>query len=85
MYRLEPTLIRPNSPRGFQDAGVPKIDTSIIAKFTGSLPAAVIVLLIEHIAIAKSFGRVNGYTIDPSQELVAIGATNLLGPFLGME
>ena len=42
-----------------------------------------IVLLIEHIAISKSFGRVNNYTIDPSQEMVAIGVTNLLGPFLG--
>lgn len=44
---------------------------------------SVIVLLIEHIAIAKSFGRINNYTINPSQELLAIGATNLLGPFLG--
>jgi sodium-independent sulfate anion transporter 11 len=47
------------------------------------LPVTVIVLLIEHIAISKSFGRVNNYTINPSQELVAIGFTNLLGPFLG--
>ena len=43
----------------------------------------VIVLLIEHIAISKSFGRVNNYIINPSQELVAIGITNILGPFLG--
>jgi sodium-independent sulfate anion transporter 11 len=47
------------------------------------LPVTVIVLLIEHIAISKSFGRVNNYTINPSQEMVAIGVTNLLGPFLG--
>lgn len=47
------------------------------------LPAAVIVMLIEHIAISKSFGRINNYVIDPSQELVGIGVTNLLGPFLG--
>lgn len=40
-------------------------------------------LLIEHISIAKSFGRVNNYSIDPSQELVAIGVSNLLAPFLG--
>lgn len=40
-------------------------------------------MLIEHIAISKSFGRINNYVIDPSQELVAIGVTNLLGPFLG--
>jgi len=41
------------------------------------------VLLIEHISISKSFGRINNYTINPSQELVAIGVTNVLGPFLG--
>jgi len=41
------------------------------------------VLLIEHIAISKSFGRVNNYRINPSQEMVAIGVTNVIGPFLG--
>ncbi|KAJ5911814.1 Sulfate permease 2 [Penicillium subrubescens] len=70
-------------PRGFQNAAVPKMDTEVIKAFLNQLPAAVIVLLIEHIAISKSFGRVNNYTIDPSQEFVAIGVTNLLGPFLG--
>lgn len=70
-------------PRGFQNAAVPTVDSRIIKGFVGELPASVIVLLIEHISISKSFGRVNNYTIDPSQELVAIGVTNLLGPFLG--
>ncbi|KAJ5106294.1 hypothetical protein N7456_002969 [Penicillium angulare] len=70
-------------PRGFQNAGVPKMDPKIISAFSSQLPAAVIVLLIEHIAISKSFGRVNNYTIDPSQEFIGIGVTNLLGPFLG--
>lgn len=70
-------------PRGFQHASVPTINSHIISYFASELPAAVIVLLIEHIAISKSFGRINNYTIDPSQELVAIGVTNLLGPFLG--
>ncbi|KAL8666694.1 MAG: hypothetical protein Q9202_001232 [Teloschistes flavicans] len=70
-------------PRGFKNAAVPTIDTNIIKIFASEIPASIIVLLIEHIAIAKSFGRVNNYTIDPSQEMVAIGVTNLLGPFLG--
>jgi len=70
-------------PRGFQNAAVPVINKRIIKTFASEIPASVIVLLIEHIAIAKSFGRVNNYTIDPSQEMVAIGITNLLGPFLG--
>ncbi|KAB8272359.1 sulfate transporter family-domain-containing protein [Aspergillus minisclerotigenes] len=72
-----------NVPRGFQHAAVPQVNSRIISAFASELPASIIVLLIEHIAISKSFGRVNNYTIDPSQELVAIGVSNLLGPFLG--
>ncbi|KAM3067675.1 hypothetical protein ACMFMG_000011 [Clarireedia jacksonii] len=70
-------------PRGFQNAAVPQVNSSIIKIFVGDLPATVIVLLIEHIAIAKSFGRVNNYIINPSQEMVAIGITNIFGAFLG--
>jgi sodium-independent sulfate anion transporter 11 len=70
-------------PRGFQNAHVPVLNSEIASTIASQLPASVIVLLIEHIAISKSFGRVNNYTINPSQEMVAIGVTNLLGPFLG--
>ncbi|KAE9372637.1 sulfate permease [Stipitochalara longipes BDJ] len=70
-------------PRGFQHAGAPKMEARTISAFAGELPATIIVLLIEHIAISKSFGRINNYTINPSQELVAIGFTNVFGPFLG--
>jgi sodium-independent sulfate anion transporter 11 len=70
-------------PRGFKHAHVPVINEKIIKSFLSDLPATVIVILIEHISISKSFGRVNNYTINPSQELVAMGVTNLLGPFLG--
>ncbi|KAK7729463.1 hypothetical protein SLS57_001948 [Botryosphaeria dothidea] len=70
-------------PRGFQHAAVPVVNSEIISAFASDLPATVIVLLIEHISISKSFGRVNNYSINPSQELVAIGVSNLLGPFLG--
>ncbi|KAK0964241.1 hypothetical protein LTR91_012748 [Friedmanniomyces endolithicus] len=70
-------------PRGFQDAGVPVINKDIISLFASQLPSTIIVLLIEHISIAKSFGRINNYNINPSQEMIAIGVANLLGPFLG--
>lgn len=70
-------------PRGFEHAGVPILQGDIIKLFVAKLPACVVVLLLEHIAISKSFGRTNNYTINPSQELTAIGITNLLGPFLG--
>ncbi|KAM0513286.1 hypothetical protein ACHAPE_007938 [Trichoderma viride] len=83
-HRAKPPIsVLGKVPRGFQHTGAPEINTTIIKAFAPELPAAVIVMLIEHISISKSFGRVNNYIIDPSQELVAIGVTNLLGPFLG--
>lgn len=83
-HRKKPRIsVLKDIPRGFKHARVPHITTDIISAFASELPSTVIVLLIEHISISKSFGRVNNYKIDPSQELVAIGITNVLGPFLG--
>jgi sodium-independent sulfate anion transporter 11 len=70
-------------PRGFQHAGVPRMDTELLSAVAPDIPVTIIVLILEHIAISKSFGRINNYVINPSQELVAVGFTNLIGPFLG--
>uniref|UniRef100_UPI00358DFB45 sodium-independent sulfate anion transporter isoform X3 n=1 Tax=Myxine glutinosa TaxID=7769 RepID=UPI00358DFB45 len=37
---------------------------------------------LESIAIAKAFASENKYPVDPSQELIAIGTTNIFGSFL---
>lgn len=47
------------------------------------LPAVAIILVIEHIAISKAMGRLYNYTVNPSQEIVALGAANMLSPFVG--
>ncbi|CAI7238878.1 BEM_collapsed_G0037250.mRNA.1.CDS.1 [Saccharomyces cerevisiae] len=52
-----------------------------MSKLGPNLPASIIVLLLEHIAISKSFGRINDYKVVPDQELIAIGVSNLLGTF----
>ncbi|KAH6855839.1 sulfate transporter family-domain-containing protein [Chaetomium sp. MPI-CAGE-AT-0009] len=70
-------------PSGFQHVGAPEINTEILQALGPDIPMTILVLLIEHISISKSFGRVNNYIINPSQELVAIGFTNVFGPFLG--
>ncbi|CAF0975870.1 unnamed protein product [Rotaria sordida] len=77
------TSILGKVPRGFQNLGVPYIDRTLLGALASYLPSTVIVLLIEHIAIAKSFGRINNYNIDSNQELIAIGVTNIFGPFFG--
>ncbi|KAI5823724.1 sulfate permease [Schizophyllum commune Tattone D] len=74
-----PIKILKDVPRGFKHVGQPVIDADLISALASELPVATIILLLEHIAISKSFGRVNGYKINPNQELIAIGVTNLVG------
>ncbi|KAF2029684.1 sulfate permease-like protein [Setomelanomma holmii] len=69
--------------KGFSHAGVPKMDGELFGLVATELPAIVVILIVEHIAIAKSFGRIFGYTVQPSQEMLAQGASNMLSPFVG--
>ncbi|KAG8631590.1 hypothetical protein KVT40_000730 [Elsinoe batatas] len=69
--------------QGFRRAAVPHPSTELVSLIVTDLPAIVIILIIEHIAIAKSFGRVFNYQIQPSQEIVALGAANIFSPFVG--
>lgn len=48
-----PIKILQNVPRGFQDVGPVKIDSALVGAFAPQLPVATIILLLEHIAIAK--------------------------------
>ncbi|CAR26786.1 hypothetical protein ZYGR_0I00580 [Zygosaccharomyces rouxii] len=68
-------------PKGLKDVHVMRIPEGLLSKMGSSIPSAIIILLLEHISIAKSFGRVNNYKVVPDQELIAIGATNLIGTF----
>ncbi|KAF2730963.1 sulfate permease-like protein [Polyplosphaeria fusca] len=69
--------------RGFKHASIPNLDPELLGLVASELPAIVIILIVEHIAIAKSFGRIFGYTVVPSQEILASGAANILSPFVG--
>ena len=51
-------------PRGFQHAGAPKMDQKILSAIASDIPVTIIVLILEHIAISKSFGRINNYVIN---------------------
>ncbi|KAK7676915.1 hypothetical protein QCA50_020105 [Cerrena zonata] len=45
------------------------------------IPNGIIDAIAKHIAISKSFGRVNDYKVNPDQEVIAIGVNNLIGTF----
>lgn len=68
-------------PSGLKHVGVMTIPDGIIDAMASEIPVSTIILLLEHIAISKSFGRVNDYKVVPDQELIAIGVNNLIGTF----
>lgn len=68
-------------PSGLKDVGVMSIPSGILDDMASEIPVSTIILLLEHIAISKSFGRINDYKVVPDQELVAIGVNNLIGTF----
>lgn len=70
-------------PSGFKHVRSPNVEVDLLSALAAKLPVATIILLLEHIAIAKSFGRLNGYKINPNQELIAIGVTNTIGSVFG--
>lgn len=78
-----PISILKTIPPGFTAMGVPVIRGNVISEIASSLPSGVIILILEHVAIAKSFGRINDYTINPDQEIIAIGFTNIWASFFG--
>ncbi|KAF1938409.1 sulfate permease [Clathrospora elynae] len=69
--------------KGFSHAGLPPMNGKLFGLVATELPAMIIILIVEHIAIAKSFGRTFNYTVVPSQEMIAQGAANILSPFFG--
>lgn len=69
-------------PSGFPTPAVPRFGLDIMRFYGKQLPAVIIVLLVEHLAIANSFARLNRYTVKANSELLSIGFTNTLSSFL---
>ena len=42
-----------------------------------------IICFLQHISMVKAFARKDNYTIDPTQEFVALGAANMANGFVG--
>ncbi|KAJ3024550.1 UNVERIFIED_CONTAM: hypothetical protein HDU68_008013 [Siphonaria sp. JEL0065] len=78
-----PLSIVKSIPYGLSGVQGPNLSLSYAATVFPAVPTIFIVSLLEHIAVVKTYGRVNGYIINPNQEIVAIGLTNTIGSFVG--
>lgn len=70
-------------PSGFNHIGRFIPPANLASRLAADLPICTIVLVLEHISISKSFARLNGYRVNPNQEFIAIGLTNMVGTFFG--
>jgi sodium-independent sulfate anion transporter 11 len=67
-------------PQGFRIGHVP-IDPDLWSTIGVQLLPTTIVCILEHVALCKAFARQSGYQVDSSQEMFALGATNLVATF----
>jgi anti-anti-sigma factor len=68
-------------PEGLPSIGIPSMDFGIIIRL---LPMVIIISLIgfmEAIAIAKAMAAKTGHRLDPNQELIGQGLSNIIGSF----
>lgn len=66
-------------PSGLPDFNIPDVNLNTIKQLA---PNAFTLALIQFMTIAslsKSFARKHGYTVDPNQELIALGSSNVVG------
>lgn len=70
-------------PAGFDAMAIPTLNMTILKEASGVLPSIVLILILEHVSVAKSFGRMSNYSINPNQEILAIGMSNIVGSFFG--
>ncbi|RUS20430.1 sulfate transporter family-domain-containing protein [Endogone sp. FLAS-F59071] len=80
-HKTSPIKILLTVPSGLHDVHAPVVTTDLLSTVAGNLPVVVLLMIMEHVTIAKSFGRVNDYKINPNQEIIAIGVTNIIGSF----
>lgn len=66
-------------PGGLPLPGVPTLDLAAMASLLPVAFAIALVGFMESIAVAKVYATKNRYQVDPNQELVALGAANMVG------
>ncbi|KAJ3052707.1 hypothetical protein HK097_005832 [Rhizophlyctis rosea] len=72
-----------NVPVGFAKPQTPDINSGNIGQIASAAAGVTIVAILEHIAVVKSYGRLNGYVAKADQELTALGIINIVSSFFG--
>ncbi|PTB39416.1 hypothetical protein M441DRAFT_28555 [Trichoderma asperellum CBS 433.97] len=69
---------------GLQRVQIPRWpEVGLITALLPKIPAIIIIMLVGQTALVKRSPVSNGYQVDPSKEIIALGAANMLTPFAG--
>ena len=68
-------------PRGFPEPTLPWTSFSDVGPLMAAAPGITLVSLADTIATSSSFGAKRGEEVDPNQEMIGIGAANLVAGF----
>lgn len=83
-HRTDPIIhIIKEVPAGFDAMAIPSIHFTVLKEASDVLPSIILILILEHVSVAKSFGNMSNYTINPNQEILSIGISNIIGSFFG--
>ncbi|KAI8889741.1 hypothetical protein K501DRAFT_237931 [Backusella circina FSU 941] len=70
-------------PAGLGHTSPPTINKSLLEELLPDIPSLVVLMIMEHGAISSSLGKVFDYRVNMSQEVLAIGLSNVFGSFIG--
>ncbi|KAI9592196.1 sulfate transporter family-domain-containing protein [Syncephalis fuscata] len=79
--RRHPLNILRKVPRGLPAASVPPLSISLLQQLLAASLLPLLQTVIEHVTISKALGRMGHYNADSSQELVAVGMSNISTSF----
>lgn len=68
--------------KGFQSSGIPKPFGIALLVLMNAIPVF-FATIVQHLALAKSFGRRHGYVVNASQELTFLGISNIASGIFG--
>ncbi|KAJ1922176.1 hypothetical protein H4219_000038 [Mycoemilia scoparia] len=70
-------------PKGFQAPRAPTLTSKLVSEVGTQVFSAALLIVLEHMAVSKAFGRVDKYEVRANNEFMALGVINIVGSFFG--
>ncbi|KAI8375499.1 sulfate transporter family-domain-containing protein [Blakeslea trispora] len=80
-FTNSPVTVLGEIPAGLGHMAVPTMKMDLVSFFLSDLPGIVILAIMEHGTISNSLGKIADYKVNMSQEILAVGLSNIISSF----